>query len=183
VKNSGQVDTGELDLFTRFGGHAHAVGFSLPSDRMPLLRERMQRYGAAVLTASMLTLPLHCDAEVNLCDLTQDFFGWLTRCEPFGMAHREPVFLTRGLTLTAPVRFIKERHICLQLEKAGCQQRFSALGWSRSIDWPSRCAALALDKGSLIDAAYRLKANTNPQFLALELELVDLQLTELREVD
>ncbi|MEO6806491.1 MAG: single-stranded-DNA-specific exonuclease RecJ [Edaphobacter sp.] len=163
-------------LFTRFGGHAHAVGFSLPSDRMGLLRERMQLYGSTRLTRDTLTPSLQCDAEVQLRDLTQNFFDWLTRCEPFGIGNREPVFLARGLTLTAPVRYIKEKHICLQLEQDGQPPRITALGWSRSIDWPSRIAAMALDKGSRIDAAYRLKAKTNPQFPGLELELVDLRM-------
>jgi single-stranded-DNA-specific exonuclease len=164
-------------LFTRFGGHAHAVGFSMPSDRMDLLRERMQLYGSTRLTETVLTPPLKCDAGVLLADLTQDFFNWLQRCEPFGIGNREPVFVTRGLTLTAPVRFIKEKHVCLQLEKAGEPLRFSALGWSRSFDWPARCTEIALDKGSLIDVAYRLKAKSNPQFPGLELELVDIRIT------
>jgi single-stranded-DNA-specific exonuclease len=163
-------------LFTRFGGHAHAVGFSLPSDRMDLLRQRMQLYGSTRLTPDTLTPSLQCDAEVPLRDLTQDFFDWLTRCEPFGIGNREPIFVTRDLTLTAPIRYIKERHICLQLEQAGEPLRFTALGWSRSIDWPSRIAAMAIDKGSRIDAAYRLKAKTNPQFPGLELELVDIRM-------
>jgi single-stranded-DNA-specific exonuclease len=170
----GEIDTSDA-LFTRFGGHAHAVGFSMPSDRMGLLRERMQLYGSTRLTGTMLTPPLQCDAEVLLGDLTQIFFDWLTRCEPFGIGNREPIFVTRGLTLTAPVRFIKERHICLQLEKAGEALRFSALGWSRGIDWPARCNEMALGKGSFIDVAYRLKAKTNPQFPGLELELVDIR--------
>jgi single-stranded-DNA-specific exonuclease len=163
-------------LFTRFGGHAHAVGFSMPSERMALLRERMQFYGSTRLTGAMLTPPLQCDAEVLLSDLTQNFFDWLTRCEPFGIGNREPVFITRGLTLTAPVRIIKEKHICLQLEKSGEPLRFSALGWSRVIDWPARCAEMALGEGSQIDAAYRLKAKSNPQFPGLELELVDIRI-------
>ncbi len=36
-------------LFTRFGGHAHAVGFSLPSAKLDLLRHRMTEYGMALL--------------------------------------------------------------------------------------------------------------------------------------
>jgi single-stranded-DNA-specific exonuclease len=171
---NGETDTPGT-LFTRFGGHAHAVGFSLPSDRMDILRERMQLYGSTRLTETMLLPPLSCDAEVLLSDLTQNFFDWLTRCEPFGIGNREPIFVSRGLTLTAPVRLIKEKHICLQLEKSGEPLRFSALGWSRGIDWPSRCTELALDKGSQIDAAYRLKAKSNPQFPGLELELVDIR--------
>jgi single-stranded-DNA-specific exonuclease len=143
---------------------------------MDLLRERMQLYGSTRLTGNMLTPPLHCDAEVLLKDLTQSFFDWLTRCEPFGIGNREPVFVTRGLTLTASVRFIKEKHICLQLERAGETLRFSALGWSRGTDWPARCAEMALDKGSLVDAAYRLKAKNNPQYPGLELELVDIRI-------
>jgi single-stranded-DNA-specific exonuclease len=171
----GEIE-GPDTLFTRFGGHAHAVGFSMPSDRMELLRQRMQLYGVNRLTTTMLAPPLQCDAETPLSELTQDFFGWLTRCEPFGIGNREPVFVTRGLTLMAPVRYIKEKHVCLQLEKAEESLRFSALGWSRRIDWVARCTEMALDKGSLIDVVYRLKAKTNPQFPGLELELVDIRL-------
>jgi single-stranded-DNA-specific exonuclease len=171
----GEIDAPDT-LFTRFGGHAYAVGFSMPSDRLMLLRERMQLYGSTRLTETMLTPPLKCAAEVFLSDLTQHFFDWLKRCEPFGIGNREPVFVTRGLMLTAPVRFIKEKHICLQLEKSGEPLRFSALGWSRAFDWPARCSEIALDKGSLIDVAYRLKAKNNPQFPGLELELVDIRI-------
>jgi single-stranded-DNA-specific exonuclease len=162
-------------LFTRFGGHAHAVGFSMPSDRMALLRERMQLYGSSRLTETILTPPLRCDAQVHLDGLTPDFFEWLKRCEPFGIGNREPIFVTRGLTLTAPVRLIKEKHVCLQLEKAGEALSISALGWSRATDWPARCTEMALDKGSLIDVAYRLKANSYSQLAGLELELVDIR--------
>jgi single-stranded-DNA-specific exonuclease len=171
---------GEIDgldqLFTRFGGHAHAVGFSMPSDRMKLLRQRMQFYGSTRLTKAILTPPLQCDANVLLRELTQDFFDWLARCEPFGIGNREPVFVTHGLLVTAPVRFIKEKHVCLQLEKPGEDIRFSALGWSHGVDWPARCTEIKLDKGSLIDVAYRLKAKSNPQFPGLELELVDIRI-------
>jgi single-stranded-DNA-specific exonuclease len=171
----GEID-GPDTLFTRFGGHAHAVGFSMPSDRLNLLRQRMQFYGSTRLPNTLLAPPLQCDADVLLSDLTQDFFDWLTRCEPFGIGNREPVFVTHSLTLTAAVRLIKEKHICLQLEKTGETLRVSALGWSRGIDWPARCTEMALDKGSLIDVAYRLKAKNNPKFPGLELELVDMRM-------
>lgn len=162
-------------IFTRFGGHAHAVGFSLPLERVEALRDRMRRHGASLLTGPMLMPDLECDAEVSLSDLTQDFFDWLMRCAPFGVGNREPVFMTRGVTLTADVRLIKEKHVCLQLRREGETARFTALGWSRSMNWPERCEELALRQGSRIDIAYRLKAKTNPQFPGLELEMVDLR--------
>jgi single-stranded-DNA-specific exonuclease len=166
------VETGGV-LFTRFGGHAHAVGFSLPSERVALLRARMRRHAASLLTGPMLAPDLECDAEVSLSDLTQDFYDWLMRCAPFGFGNREPVFLTRGVKLMAEVRLIKEKHVCLQLQREGETVRFSALGWSRGVNWAERCRDLELREGSRIDVAYRLKAN--PQFPGLELEIVDVR--------
>lgn len=162
-------------LFTRFGGHAHAVGFSLPAERIDLLRSRMRHYGAPILAGSMLTPPLKYDAEVRFDELTQEFFDWLIRCGPFGVGNREPTWMTRDLTLVAPVRFIKEKHICLQLQHAGAGPQFSALGWTREIDWPSRCMEMDLRQGSLLDAVYRLKEKNSPQYPGLELELIDLR--------
>lgn len=164
-------------LFSRFGGHAHAVGFSLPSERVETLRERMRRYGASQLTEALLTPPLRYDAEVTLSELTPEFYTWLTRCGPFGVGNREPVFISRGAVLLSDVRLIKEKHICLQLQQAGLRT-LSALGWSRAIDWPARCAALELRQGSRVDIAYRLKSKANPQFPGLELELLGLNRAE-----
>jgi single-stranded-DNA-specific exonuclease len=170
-------------LFNRFGGHAHAVGFSLPSDRMPLLRARMHSYATARLTPSLLIPQLEYDAEISLADLTLDLAAWIARCAPFGIGNPEPVFLTRNLTLAAPVRLIQDRHVCLQLmqsppapgKAAPC---VPALGWSRATaDWPALCAGLAL--GAVVDILYRIRHNTGPHpgphFGGLELELRALQ--------
>ena len=165
------------ELFTRFGGHAHAVGFSLPSQSVEALRTRMRIYSSSLLDGPLLAPPLKCDVELSLNDLTTEFFDWLTRCGPFGIGNREAVFVTRRVTLSADVRLIKEKHVCLQLCQDGTSTRFSALGWSRATDWPSRCAEMGLRRGSVVDIAYRLKAGANPQFPGLELELLDLNLS------
>ena len=102
------VDPG-APLFHRFGGHAHAVGFSLPSDRLPLLRARMKAYAAAHLTGPLLVPQLEYDAELSLAEITPELMAWVARLAPFGMGNPEPVFLTRDATLAAPVRLIQER--------------------------------------------------------------------------
>ncbi|MDW5266468.1 MULTISPECIES: single-stranded-DNA-specific exonuclease RecJ [Acidobacteriaceae] len=166
------------ELFTRFGGHTHAVGFSLPSESVATLRTRMRNYSSSILDGPLLAPPLECDVELSLNDLTPEFFDWLTRCGPFGIGNREPVFATRGVTLSADVRLIKEKHVCLQLCQGSNPARFSALGWSRgAVDWPARCAEMELRRGSIVDIAYRLKGAMNPQFPGLELELLDLKLS------
>jgi single-stranded-DNA-specific exonuclease len=178
------VDPG-APLFHRFGGHAHAVGFSLPSDRLPLLRSRMKSYAAAHLTGSLLIPQLDYDAELSLAEITPELMAWIARLAPFGIGNPEPVFLTRDVTLAASIRLIQEKHIALQLMQRGPRGQSNpaaipALGWSRDpLGWPARCTRLALAKGSAVDVLYRLRHNTgpyaSPQFGGLELELGDLR--------
>lgn len=167
-------------LFTRFGGHAHAVGFSLPSPHVDLLRSRLRSYGASLLTGAVLAPALVCDVEISPPDLTEDLSKWLGRCAPFGNAHLEPIFLSRGLVLAAPVRFIKERHVCLQLRAEAGAPALQALGWSRSVDWPALCARHELSPGSRLDAAFRLRSRHDQWFSGLELDLLALQPSEAR---
>ena len=162
-------------LFHRFGGHAHAVGFSLPSDRLPLLRERIAAHSAARLTPEVLIPQLTYDAELAFANLTPDLFAWIERLAPFGIGNPEPVFFTRAATLAAPVRLIQDKHVSLQLTQAGSPS-IPALGWSRnSTHWPSLCSSLALAPGSQVDILYRIRRNTGPYASphrgGLELEL------------
>jgi single-stranded-DNA-specific exonuclease len=173
-------------LFHRFGGHAHAVGFSLPSASLPLLRARIDAYAASRLSPSLLVPCIEYDAELTLAELTLDLHAWIERCAPFGIGNAEPVFLTRGAILAAPLRVINERHICLQLtqtEPAAGQPRpvtISALGWSRgATQWAALCQRFALTQGSRVDILYRMRRNTGPyatrDFAGLELELCALR--------
>jgi single-stranded-DNA-specific exonuclease len=174
---------GRFPLFHRFGGHAHAVGFSLASDRLPLLRARISEYATPRLTGPMLAPALDYDAEIALTCITPDLYAWIGRCAPFGIGNSEPVFLTRNATLAAPVRPIKDKHICLLLTQNNGQIPISALGWSRGLletsSWAARCARLTLGQGSTVDILYRLKQNTGPYSNGnpdgLELELCDLR--------
>jgi single-stranded-DNA-specific exonuclease len=174
----------DAPLFNRFGGHAHAVGFSLPSANLPLLRERMSAYSASRLNTSLLIPKLDYDAEILLSDITRDLNNWIARCAPFGMGNPEPVFFTRGLTLAAPIRIIKDQHVCLHLAQSPtvpgrpAPPCIHALGWSRGPrNWLTICSSLT--PGSVIDVLYRIRHNTGPyagpHFNGLELELRDLR--------
>ncbi len=167
-------------LFTRFGGHAHAVGFSLPVARLAALRERMHLHSIALLTHDLITPELAIDLEIAPENLTPELFAWLDRCAPFGAGHPEPLVLIRNLTLSAPPRIIKQTHVCLPLvQTVGSQtvgiRPLNAMGWSRShqTSWAERTRNLA--QGSTIDVVARLRQNAHPQFGGFELDLADLR--------
>ncbi len=155
-------------LFTRFGGHSHAVGFRLPAERVPELKSHLEAWAA--LHVEETAPSLRCHAVLPLDQITQALFTWLRRLEPLGTGNEEPVFVAYNVRLTAPVRPIKERHICLQLAQGARGASWSALGW----DWAARVQALSLQQGSVVHVAYRLRENVHPEYGGLELEIADL---------
>src|ERR1700751_2544062 len=106
------------ELFTRYGGHSHAVGFSLPSDRVPQLRAHLDQYARQRLTPADFEPLLDLDAELNLDQVTPELFQALERLEPFGQANPEPIFSARGVRLMAPPKILKDKHVKLKLAAA-----------------------------------------------------------------
>jgi len=160
------------ELFTRFGGHAHAAGFSLPSHAVPALRERLMAYAAVHMREEDLMPAVRCDAKLALDHITPVLYRTMRLLEPFGIGNPEPSFVAHGVRLLAEPRFIKERHCKLQLEQGSAQ--FSALGWH----WGERVQALRLHSGDSVDLVYRLRENEHPEYGGLELEIVDLRRSE-----
>jgi single-stranded-DNA-specific exonuclease len=105
-------------LFTRFGGHAHAVGFSLPTANLRELRTRLDEYARSSLTLADFEPALNFDAELALDQVTPEFFGLLQRLEPFGVGNPQPVFAARSVRLMASPRVMKEKHVKLKLAPA-----------------------------------------------------------------
>ena len=161
------------DLFTRFGGHSHAVGFSLPSTRVDDLRERLNTYAAKNIAEEDLGSPLVCHAELPIDGVTAEIYSCLRSLEPYGMDNEEPVFLARGVRLAAPPRYMKERHVRLQLAQNEDRQ-IGALGWH----WAERVQAMQLAEGTFVDLAYRIRENEHPDFGGLELEIAGIQPAE-----
>jgi single-stranded-DNA-specific exonuclease len=106
------------ELFTRYGGHAHAVGFSLPSARVPELRTHLDQYARLRLTPADFEPVLDVDAELDLEQVTPDLFRALEKLEPFGQGNPEPVFSARAIRLMAPPKILKDKHVKLKLAAA-----------------------------------------------------------------
>src|SRR5262249_33471667 len=57
-------------LFTRFGGHSHAVGFSLPSSRLEELRAHLDQFARGCLTMADFEPSLNLAAELSIEEVT-----------------------------------------------------------------------------------------------------------------
>ena len=160
-------------LFTRFGGHAHAVGFAMPSKDVSVLKQRLNDYAKARLTADDLLPQVSIDAEIPLSSVTPDLLQSLGRLEPFGQGNPEPVFSSHGVSLLLPPRILKDKHIKLRLNQrladAKASFNYEAVGWRMA----ERLQAEALQPGDNLDVAFTVGMNSHPDFGGLELTLED----------
>lgn len=168
------------DLFTRYGGHAHAVGFGLKSERIPELRQRIDAYARERLSASDFVPVLEFDAELPLDEVTPALWESLNRLEPFGMENPEPVFVARRVRMLTEPRILKEKHLKLKLARGtdggratGLARGIDALGWRMAERFQQHPPAF----GDALDVAYRIERNTHPDFGGtLQLVLCDYEI-------
>jgi single-stranded-DNA-specific exonuclease len=161
------------DLFTRFGGHAHAVGFALPSQAVPLLKQRLNDYAQTRLTPDDLLPQISIEAEIPLSSVTPDLLRNLGRLEPFGQGNPEPVFCSHGVNLLLPPKILKDKHIKLRVNQRLADSKasfnYEAVGWRMA----ERLQAEALQPGDNLDVAFTVGINSHPDFGGLELTLED----------
>jgi single-stranded-DNA-specific exonuclease len=106
------------ELFSRYGGHAHAVGFALPSANVEKLRKHLDDYARARLTLADFEPQLEFDRELPLREVTPELHQALVLLEPFGMENPEPVFVARAVRLMTPPQAVKDKHVRLRLAPA-----------------------------------------------------------------
>lgn len=171
------------DLFTRFGGHAAAVGFAMPAENLPELKRRLRIYAAERLATRQPERLLRIQTELPLDRITPVLVGWLRKLEPFGHGNPEPVFLARGARLLSSPRTMKECHLRLELSRDPAaadaarngaprpSASIRAVGWNLA----ARAAELGLTQGSAIDVAYRIRENDHADFGGLEIEIQGME--------
>ncbi len=106
------------ELFSRYGGHAHAVGFAMPAANVEKLREHLEGYARSRLTLDDFEPQLEFDRELPLGEVTPELHQALVLLEPFGMENPEPVFAARAVRLMAPPQTVKDKHVRLRVTAA-----------------------------------------------------------------
>jgi single-stranded-DNA-specific exonuclease len=173
------------DLFTRFGGHAFAIGFALPAGALAELKQRLRCYCEEKLADREPERVLRIHAELPLDRITPVLAGWLRKLEPLGHGNPEPLFVARRARLVSSPRVMKERHLRLELAQESSLMSehtklpnpsiaMRAVGW----DMAGRAAELKLNTGSLIDIAYRIRENDHPSFGGIEVEICGMELSQ-----
>jgi single-stranded-DNA-specific exonuclease len=154
------------ELFVRFGGHAHAVGFAMRSENIEELRRRVNDYAKVKLSAEELQPVLEFDGELTMEQVTPRFWESLRSLQPFGMGNPEPIFVARGVILMGQPKVMREKHLKLKLRRylkpssGVLAMGLDALGWSMA----HRLEVEPLSGGDPVDVLFRIEQNTHPDF-------------------
>jgi single-stranded-DNA-specific exonuclease len=135
------------NLFSRYGGHAHACGFAMPTANVGELRTRLDSFARSRLTLADFDPVLDLDAELSLNEVTPELFRALELLEPYGVGNPEPVFAARSVQLTAPPRILKDKHVKFKLRE-GRVTTGAPVGPCRPAASAESASAVAVDVAS-----------------------------------
>ena len=150
------------DLFTHFGGHEFACGFSLPAANLGALRARLHdRF--AVLDEELFRREAHIDATLTLGELDGEFLAAHEMFQPFGAGNAQPLFLVRDVTVTGTRVFAED---CTELSLRDDS------GSATGVLWPS-VKELASELTRPVDLLVKLEPD---RYSTMRLEVVDARM-------
>lgn len=101
----------QKDILSSFGGHAQAAGLSLPLERVPLLKERLEATLLERLPSIEPKPNLLLDAEITLPEVNHKLMQDLAHLEPFGNENPQPAFYLKEVTLLDQPQLLKDAHV------------------------------------------------------------------------
>jgi single-stranded-DNA-specific exonuclease len=136
------------DLFTHFGGHEFACGFSLPAKNVGELRRRLEARFEE-LDDDVFRREAQVDATLTLSQIDREFVAAHELMQPFGAGNLQPLFLVRGATVDAVREFAPD---CCELTLD------DGTGRALAVLWPSvRALFPILGRGATADLLVQLE--------------------------
>ena len=135
------------DLFTHFGGHEYACGFSLPAANLDALRSRLADQ-LGQLDESLFRRDATIDGWVTLAEVDRDFVVTHELLQPFGAGNEQPLFAIRNVHVESKRTFAED---CCELTIEDGRGRGSA------VVWPSVKDLLLHVNGAPLDLLVRIE--------------------------
>lgn len=158
-------------VFSRFGGHSQACGFTLTDLKvMDEFREGLNAHAAKEMADKNLTPFFQIEAEIRAEDVGLGFLNQLEAFEPFGEVNSKPNFLLKGLEV-AGIDFLgqEKNHLRLMV-KHNTPRVFKMMKFN------SKNLSEVLRMGQKLDLVVELSKNewngrVEPQFIIVDIKI------------
>jgi len=159
-------------VFSDFGGHKEAGGFSTTLEKVHLLESELERaYEKLRQTRSDLSQPdLIADAVLSFDDVNDRTWQDIAKLAPFGIGNPKPVFLFENARIRRLEQFGKEKqHLKLVFAKTDGVWVNAIRFYAKPEDFPS-----ALMEGRPVNLLAHLERSTFGNKTELRLRIVDI---------
>jgi single-stranded-DNA-specific exonuclease len=116
------------EYFVSVGGHPMAAGFTIETEKIALLQEKIEEIAESLVDDSILTRSLRIDCEIPFSVISKGFYDHLQQLAPFGMGNPEPIFATTGVTIE-DIRYIGKENKHLKLIVSSGETKFEAVAF------------------------------------------------------
>ncbi len=157
------------DLLTNFGGHKYAAGLSMHINDLPEFKQRFEAYVAAHIQPNQLQPTLDIEAELQLGDITKQFYNVLRHLEPFGPGNPRPLFVSRRLINHRDTRAVGKEREHLRLDVTDRMNAITGIAFGRAD------MAEYIQNGNAVDICYELNENTFNHHTTIQMMVQDIQ--------
>lgn len=158
------------NLLTNFGGHRFAAGLSMPEENLPAFRQHFEEYVATHITPEQMQPAINIEAEIQLEDITPQFFNILCHLEPFGPGNPRPTFVTRNLINNHGTRRVGQQGLHLHLDVTDRTAAITGIAFGQGEK------ASYLQNGNSADICYHLEENTFNNRTTIQMMAIDIHL-------
>ena len=156
------------DLLTNFGGHKFAAGLSMHINNLPAFCERFEQYVATHIREDQLQPTLQIEAELQLGDITKQFYNVLRHLEPFGPGNPRPLFVSRRLINHRDTRAVGKEREHLRLDVTDRMNAITGIAFGRAD------MADYIQNGNAVDICYELNENTFNHHTSIQMMVQDI---------
>ncbi len=157
------------DLLVDVGGHPMAAGFTVETQKLDLLEQKLYKLASKLIKKDHLERVLNIDLELPVNFINFNTFYLIQKLKPFGMANSEPIFTTKNLKVESLKLVGKDgKHLKLNLSSRISNFWIEAIAFGMG-------ELNSIKIGDNIDVAYTIDVNEWNGNKRLQLKIKDLR--------
>lgn len=161
------------ELLVDAGGHPMAAGFTVETEKLSFLQNKLEDLAQNLLSEEKLTRKVRIDCELPLININEKLYEEIQKLSPFGMGNPEPTFVSKDVVI-GDMRLVGRdgQHLKLVIGYQPSAVSFEAIAFGM------RDNANSLHIGDTVDIVYTINQDNWNGNKKLQLKVKDLQKSE-----
>lgn len=152
----------------QFGGHKYAAGLTLKEENVVPFMKMFEKVVADTIEDHMLIPQINIASELNLSDITPNFYRILKQFAPFGPTNKQPIFVSTGLQDSGYSSIVGKKHLKVVARQNG-SRTVKGIGFNMADSYKE------LIKNNTFDLCYTLEENRYNGNVSLQMNIKDIK--------